>query len=274
MGILIKSGAVAPLGAAAITTGEIVNLATIADLKLWLDARRDVFNGSAIPTDTQPVTRWRDAVSLERSGEDTNPPAYDADHGGLYPAVVFDGANDILRAGPSGSLINHITAGMTVMVAAIADNNNRLISREGLTSTANWFYNRLEGFGVAGCWGTTWSASADGALAIWGGTYTHTDKSIRNYLNGALRIPAGVTGGTNAAGVLTVTATPTYDATSVLAVGARDSNTLYLAGKIFRVAVWTRVLTTTERQKVEGQWAHELGLTASLPVGHPYKDFA
>jgi hypothetical protein len=47
---------------------------------------------------------------------------------------------------------------------------------------------------------------------------------------------------------------------------------VYFNGDIMRVAIWSRVLTTTERQKVEGQWAIELGLTGSLPVGHPYRN--
>jgi len=45
----------------------------------------------------------------------------------------------------------------------------------------------------------------------------------------------------------------------------------FLNGTINEILVFNSVLTTSERQKVEGYLAWKWGLTGSLPAGHPYK---
>ena len=51
-----------------------------------------------------------------------------------------------------------------------------------------------------------------------------------------------------------------------------DGNTV--EGMIGEVLVFARVLTTDDRQLVEGYLAWKWGLQANLPVGHPYEDAA
>ena len=45
-------------------------------------------------------------------------------------------------------------------------------------------------------------------------------------------------------------------------------------GDIAEILVFTRNLTFQEQKQVEGYLAHKWGLTASLPVDHPYKSVA
>ena len=47
----------------------------------------------------------------------------------------------------------------------------------------------------------------------------------------------------------------------------------YWRGQLGEVLVYNGVLTTPERQEIEGYLAHKWGLVASLPNNHPYKKF-
>jgi hypothetical protein len=48
----------------------------------------------------------------------------------------------------------------------------------------------------------------------------------------------------------------------------------YLNGSISEIVIYNRVLTTLERQKVEGYLAWKWSIEAQLPEGHPYKSAA
>ena len=46
----------------------------------------------------------------------------------------------------------------------------------------------------------------------------------------------------------------------------------YLNADVCEILVIDRLLTTNDRQKLEGYLAHKWGLTSNLPVNHPYKN--
>lgn len=58
----------------------------------------------------------------------------------------------------------------------------------------------------------------------------------------------------------------------VFSVGCRikSANTEFINGSIKEIVV-SNILSTEERQKIEGYLAHKWGLTDNLPAGHPYK---
>ena len=58
---------------------------------------------------------------------------------------------------------------------------------------------------------------------------------------------------------------------SSLNIGRRFDNTMYLNGTISEVLIYNRVLSTAERQQVEGYLANKWNLQTYLPAGHPYK---
>lgn len=67
---------------------------------------------------------------------------------------------------------------------------------------------------------------------------------------------------------------PTVNATDGLRIGAqRNDGTVNFDGLIAELIVCDDQ-TASEREKVEGYLAHKWGLTANLPVGHPYKTTA
>lgn len=79
---------------------------------------------------------------------------------------------------------------------------------------------------------------------------------------------AGVNGTLGTTGALGIT---TAAHTSLFGDSSLTTDTRY-AGKISEVLIIDRVLTTAERQAVEGYLAWKWGIQASLPVDHPYRN--
>jgi hypothetical protein len=58
---------------------------------------------------------------------------------------------------------------------------------------------------------------------------------------------------------------------AALFLGSRNNASLFLNGQICEVGIIPSLLSTLNRQKIEGYLAHKWGLTANLPSDHPYK---
>ena len=78
--------------------------------------------------------------------------------------------------------------------------------------------------------------------------------------------------GTEAVSVTGVSGLSPPSATENLYIGGR-SDGYYMTGQVAD-AVVCNTLSTTDRQKLEGYWAHRFGLAANLPGDHPYKSAA
>lgn len=61
--------------------------------------------------------------------------------------------------------------------------------------------------------------------------------------------------------------------TNELKIGSYGGDGTCFDGDIAEVVIW-RSVSTADREKVEGYLAHKWGLTANLPVSHPYKNAA
>ena len=73
------------------------------------------------------------------------------------------------------------------------------------------------------------------------------------------------------------TAITTANTTQPMYVGAQNTSptpALYLTGNIGELLFIDGMLSTSDRQRVEGYLAHKWGLTANLPAEHPYKSTA
>ena len=83
--------------------------------------------------------------------------------------------------------------------------------------------------------------------------------AMSNYVNGSLQ--SSVNGPTGSR------TTPSF-----LGLGRNTTNFGSFAGAFYEVVVYNTVLTTLQRQQVEGYLAWKWGLQGSLPSGHPYKN--
>ena len=87
---------------------------------------------------------------------------------------------------------------------------------------------------------------------------------ITIYVSGSTLIPY-----TN--GTAQTTKVGTTGTTSVLDIGAYQNSSQNWNGYIGDIIIYSNALSTTQRQNIEGYLAQKWGLTANLPVGHPYK---
>ena len=80
---------------------------------------------------------------------------------------------------------------------------------------------------------------------------------------------ATVNGGTFAGPV-----SQSYSSGTTTVIGAYGvSNFAYYNGYLYEILFYNSILTTSQRQQVEGYLAWKWGLRSSLPGGHPYINF-
>ena len=87
---------------------------------------------------------------------------------------------------------------------------------------------------------------------------TQSTGNLQMYVNGAFQV--STTGGTNAK------QSPNLKIGSIQPLPAG----YFFTGNVYELICYTRVLTESERQQIEGHIAWKWGLKSSLPGGHPY----
>jgi hypothetical protein len=97
--------------------------------------------------------------------------------------------------------------------------------------------------------------------------YTQGQVEIFQYEFSGGTLGARLTGGTAS----TVTTGALNLNTDTVNIG-RQLNSIFFDGRMMEVLIYSRGLTTTERQQVEGYLAWKWGLVSKLPSDHPYKN--
>lgn len=221
----------------------------VPDLALWLDAMDD----STITLSGNSVTRWADKSGLRNDAS-----------GGVAPTrssngVVFDGTTTFLgtpyTADPSAETIFAVATwtGSTDGSYAILGTDTTagrsfLVDQSGGSASIRW-----DNWGLGGYARTSGITSNVSVLTT--GLFTGT------------RVQTSVNGGT-----LSATADVSFSGVGRTNIGAGVSSA-YFNGTIHEVLVYSNVLQTFERQRVEGYLAWKWGLRLNLPAGHPMREF-
>ena len=226
-----------------------------ADLALWLDAD----DASTITLNGSTVSQWDD-----KSGNDhhatqataSNQPTYTPSGLNGKPVLTFDGTDDFMSVpdfdnavslaliSSGGSILSPLIAGAAPALFSPAWNVNRsAIQYRGRTDTSIRQLN-LGGSGNDFAIGfiSLDAASSEVRLSGNGGaqtTFSHTINSADTTIN---TLGRDFQGGTQ-----------------------------FADGRIAEIVVASSLLSTDDRQKLEGYLAHKWGLTANLPADHPYK---
>lgn len=194
---------------------------------------------------------------------------------GFRPALVvgelngkdvmhFDGADDVLasvnvnvHAGEWSvfAVVKSDAGANGVILAQDKDNSPRIAqyARHQTNSVETIAFNAAESAFVAAQAATLTDWHIIGSV--------RSSTTITPYVNGSAGTPVSCTG------------TPESD-TMPLLLGARNGGAVfdsYFDGHVAMALIAPSALTTTEEQKIHGWIAHEYGLTALLPSGHPYK---
>jgi hypothetical protein len=230
----------------------------ISGCQLWLDAADPNGNGT-VPTNGSSVSTWTD-----KSGNARNATAFTGT--ALYSnlGVNFTGSQSFLT--PLSGIINNQTGFMI-----LSYNSASLIDITGLKQDSD---------GTIGI--QLVMESNIQKIRVWGGATLVSGATISQntrFMNGYQFVAGGAAGTSilyaNGAQTAVSSGTgPTLSGTSQYMVGAYSSSggtQELFQGVINEIVLFNVILTTAQRQQVEGYLAWKWGLISSLPNGHPYK---
>jgi hypothetical protein len=234
----------------------------ITNLTLWGDAADQ--NGFYFTT-PNVVNSWVNKVSLNLNNLYGG---VNITYGSSY-AASFNGTTSYLIGNNADSYFTTTTRTIFIVGAADAistdsatpSSNVSLIGAQ--TATARYgMYFRSNGststYGVYNNDGTQDTATV---------AYTIGQVEIFQYEFGGGTLGARLTGGTAA----TIASGALGTLAEAINVG-RQTNSRYFNGRMMEILIYSRALTTTERQNVEGYLAWKWNLVSKLPSNHPYKN--
>ncbi len=252
------------------TWNESVWNPSMISTALWLDAA----DASTITQSGGAVSQWNDKSGNNRHATATSTarPTFGATAFNSKPGLTFNGTANVLRADA---------------LATIAQGNDSPFSTVAVfnASSGSTFRN-IAGFGSSA--GTEYfhPFQIDNNNNLLQSRRTTNSPLIQKNITGSSGISSNIIVGFTFSGTTGfIYKNGTQDATGDLdvdtfgsspnqfAIGAlpRDTVSGFLAFTLAELVITTGVLSTTNRQKLEGYLAHKWGLTANLPAGHPYK---
>lgn len=272
------------------TWNETVWNPSMIPTALWLDAN----DSATVIQSGGTVTSWRDKSGNNSHATSNGNPSYSVTGMSTSkPAVQLDGTGDGFASSIPGIggfnaldvyMVTQSTAG------AAADINSAFFWGYGNLSASNSSYpaNKALGLGSAtssltgetitvlaenvnnGRLGSSSYSRAANTAQILNSRLSSTGTTLlANGSSTTLDLANLITTSTN-----TAPSSIAYTVDSNLHIGAirASGNLVYSpAMKFAEVIVSSTLLSTLNRQRIEGYLAHKWGLTADLPSGHPYK---
>ena len=247
----MSNNAITNLGTATITSLDV-------NLVLWFDASDlttlfQNFAGTTPVTATgQSILAWRDkssygvlAAVASGSGATTS---YGAVNG--YNVVAFSGSGSPLTFS-SANIPSSSSATLTIFMACTGtDGGNRTLFNIPNTSQISITNGGQLRFGIEGLNQVTGSGNSTGIIS---GTISAYNLNL--YFQGAANVSS--------------TSFPVGAGTGNGTIGGGGYGNF--SGSVYEILIFNQVLTTTNRQIVEGYLAWKWGTQTSLTTGHPYK---
>jgi len=273
------------------TWNETVWNPSMLSTALWLDAA----DASTITESGGAVSQWNDKSGNGHNATANGNPTYSATGMSTNkPAVQLDGTGDSLTSSITGiGSFNALDVYMVTQTPAAAgvEVDSGIFWGYGNVGSASGSYPASRGQALAS---VTSLLSGESITIVYentsltGGrlgsaTYTRAANTaqILNSKNSTSGTSLFANGSQINLGLATIITTSTntapsnagYAVDSNLYFGAlRASGILiYRTLKFAEIVVSSTLLSTENRQKLEGYLAHKWGLTADLPAGHPYK---
>ena len=258
-----------------ISTSSIFKPTNYAGCELWLDAFDPFGNGSRQKSPLT-LTRWVDKSSSARHANMFNGSsiAYSPTAFNNKPAFLFTQTQNMSSAAAAGTfssaftffIIYQRTGGVTYDTLVTRTVSNLAAPVDFYTNISTGNFSRNIGNGTAQSAYNTTSGS----------NFTNVTTPSLYYANA-----------TPANGLLDAFnfATPTNPSSGVLTgvyyadngtaiyIGTRADSVTTLTASVSEVIVYSTTPTDQQRQTIEGYLAWKWGLVASLPAGHPYKNY-
>lgn len=262
---------------------------------LWLDAN----DSGTITQSGGAITTWADKSGNNRTATADGNPTYSAT--GLStgrPAVQLDGTGDGFASSITGiGSFNALDVYMVTQTtaAAAADANTGIFWGYGNGGVAGGPYPGFRGLNFSSSTGALSgelvTIAAENATAATGrlgsNSYARAANTAqilnsRNATTGTSLLVNGSSVTLNLANEITTSSNTSpsaigYTVDSNLHIGALRANGALVyspAIKFAEVIVSSTLLSTDNRQRMEGYLAHKWGLTANLPANHPFRSAA
>jgi hypothetical protein len=212
-------------------------------------------------TGTTSVTAWRDKSGNARHlGVGAGTTSYSSNAIQLNSSYMF-----------VDSPVNLSNVTMFILAKTTGGNNQTVFTTKSSVSQS---YNTLDGFGfymdgttsvrLYGQYGGGVSSFATNTSTPKLFSYQSSGTSISVWMNAISQVGATLSSSrTSTAGGFGIGAEWTNEG------GGRFQN-FYVIASIYEILVYNSVLTTSERQQVEGYLAHKWGLSLSIPSTHPF----
>ena len=252
------------------TWNETVWNPSMLSTALWLDAA----DASTITESGGAVSQWDDKSGNGRNAVQASSgsrPEYTANALNNKNVLTLDGTDDFMTVAHAASLNAQISPSTVAIVYKKSAGFRLLQKKDGAgTEADSWFFNDSAILSVGGAFTTSYSSNQDTwqiDVGVWNGS------TIKHWRNGSKLEAPDVFNGTLVNGEVDPTATPASNSDD-LYIGKRlnpSGTSGIMVGQIAGILICNSVLSTLDRQKLEGYYAHQFGLTANLPADHPYK---
>lgn len=234
-------------------------------LALWLDAS----DASTITLNGSAVSQWNDKSGNNRHATQAtaaNQPTYSATGLNGKPTLTFDGSSDNLQA--------------TIPSLANQNNISFFVVTQILTRKYGVF---LSSGGVGGTPGVRWGLFGQGNLTADGLGWAGAGADI-NLGNGSLvpintpyqsvytKTPTQWQILLNGSTISSVNDTSFPTSTWSLFVGSEIAGAYQANALASEIIIIGGILSTTDRQRLEGYLAWKWGLEANLPANHPFRN--
>lgn len=251
------------------TSSPLFVPSTLSNLGLWLDGADS--STITLSAGTSNVTEWRDKSGNSRHATGLTSKWTTYPTGANY--VQFTAANNSVLSCPGMNVV--VNTQYTFFTVYRRDNpptnpNHPNIQffcggSDGTTNARLHIGYESSTLMKYAQWANQYSVTVPALTSpepinVWGFMQTSNQRIM--YLNGT--IPSG---GTNANSSL-------VSAQNGGVIGAYQSDPFYsLDGRLYEFVIFTRALSTTERQQMEGYLAWKYGAQTNLPTTHPYRRF-
>jgi hypothetical protein len=231
----------------------------------WYDTQ----TAASITQSGGTVSQWADLSGNARhlvQAVGAARPAYSATGLNGFPTLTFDGSDDYLLATGfafTGTALGQFvvggyTTGASDFCRLVSASDGINSDHQSLASWSSVIYATGAEFQVyvnSGLAGTSLSLAADTAALL---ESVATGTTWQNWKNGTSTASTAVV--------------PAFNSTTyAIGANALSASGPYLKGFVSAVLLLGYTPTTAERQQIEGSYAWNWGLEASLPNGHPYE---
>lgn len=218
---------------------------------LWLDAN----DASTITLNGSTVGEWRDKSGNARHASQptaVNQPEYTANGLNGKPVMTFATSDTMEFLG------SHDENWSCAFVARTTTTQSGIIQYGGVNQFGSVF-------GEGGIW-IARPVSGGGATVANNSQPTIVAATYQAIPTGVVNIWSDGSIGTPYAG------TPIAVTNATSTIGGLSTNVYVMNGIIAEIVVSNGVLSTDDRQRLEGYFAWKWALEANLPIGHPYKN--